>query len=127
MAFHPVGLVVDVVGTEANERGRSCDVHDCCGSVLVLDAEVRFRCIQITYNGQEQTALAVYWVTDGDDRCRVGFLRRHLVKHQADYDGKLAQVVEIVGANCGVEDRAKQKRCRGLSRVCLIDPEIALL
>jgi hypothetical protein len=49
-----------------------------------------------------------------------------LVKHQADYDGKLAQVVEIVGAKSGVEDRAKQKRCRGLSRVCLIDAEIAL-
>jgi hypothetical protein len=27
----------------------------------------------------EQTALAVYWMTDGIDRCRVGFLRKHLI------------------------------------------------
>ena len=43
---------------------------------------VRFRSIQIWCNGEEETALAVYWVMDGIDRCRVGFLPRHLLKHK---------------------------------------------
>jgi hypothetical protein len=42
MAFHPEGLVVDLVGIEEPSRGRNCEVHDCCGLVLELDMVVRF-------------------------------------------------------------------------------------
>ena len=35
------------------------------------------------------------WVTDGMDRCCVGFLGRHLVKHWGEFDVKLAHVVGI--------------------------------
>jgi hypothetical protein len=65
---HPSGILVDIVGTEAGNRGRSCEEHDVCGSVLELDCVVRFRAMQIVVEGVEQTALAVYWVTDGIDR-----------------------------------------------------------
>jgi hypothetical protein len=92
MAFHPEGLVVDLVGIEEPSRGRNCEVHDCCGLVLELDMVVRFRAIQIAVEGKEESAIAVYWVTDGIDRCLVAFLRRHLVKSKEEYDGKLAQV-----------------------------------
>ena len=40
--------------------------------------------------GREETAIAVIWVTDGMDRCRVGFLPCHMVKHAARYEGSLA-------------------------------------
>ena len=94
---HPSGILVDIVGIESPDRGRSCEEHTVCGAVLELDTVVRFRAEQIDVDGEEQTALAVYWVTDGIDRCRVGFLRRHLLKHKKDYDGKLAQIVEYKG------------------------------
>jgi hypothetical protein len=46
-------------------------------------------------DGKEESALAAYWVGDGIDRCLVGFLPRHLLKHANDYDGRLAQVLDM--------------------------------
>ncbi len=37
----------------------------------------------------------MYWVSDGIDCCRVGFLHQHLVKHSKHYDGALAQITEM--------------------------------
>ena len=45
--------------------------------------------------GKEEGAIAVYHVTDGVEGCRVGFLKRHLVKHGKLYDGVLVQVTEV--------------------------------
>jgi len=40
MVFHPPGIVVKIVGTEANDQGRSCEEHPTfkyCGKVLEPD------------------------------------------------------------------------------------------
>ena len=111
MPYHPSGILIDIVGINASDKGRSCEEHANCGSVLKIDTLVRFRSVQIWCDGQEETALAVYWVTDGIDRCRVGFLPRHLLKHQAAYNGKLAQIVEFVAESNSPADRAKSHRC----------------
>ena len=71
--------------------------------------------------GREETALAVYWVTDGVDRCKVGFLQRHLVRHKQHYDGKLVQVVEFLTTSESPADRAKSKHCMRICRAVLID------
>ena len=47
MAAHPSGVLVEIVGIEESGRGRSCEEHSTCGSVLQLDTVVRFRSIQI--------------------------------------------------------------------------------
>ena len=44
---------------------------------------VRLRKEQMLVDGKEETAIAVYWVTGGDDCCRVGFLKRSMVMHDA--------------------------------------------
>jgi hypothetical protein len=96
MSFHPTGITVDIVGIESNTQGRSCEEHDICGkSSIAEDAVVRFRKVQIVVNGKEESAIAAYHVSDGIDRCRVGFLKRHLLKHWKRYDGVLAQVIEV--------------------------------
>lgn len=46
-----------------------------------------------------ETAIAAYWVTDGVDRCCVGFLPRHCVLQANNFDGRLVQVVTIMCAN----------------------------
>ena len=124
MPYHPSGILIDIVGINASDKGRSCEEHANCGSVLKIDTLVRFRSVQIWCNGQEETALAVYWVTDGIDRCRVGFLPCHLLKHQAAYNGKLAQVVEFVAESNSPADRAKSHRCYGLCRAVLVEAEM---
>ena len=91
---------------------------------MKIDTLVRIRSVQIWCDGQEETALAVYWVTDGIDRCRVGFLPRHLLKHQAAYNGKLAQIVEFIAESNSPADRAKLHRCYGLCRAVLVEAEM---
>ncbi len=55
--------------------------------------------VQIQVEGREEMAIAAYWVTDGVDRCPVGFLPHHMVRHAARYDGGLAQVNHVLNAN----------------------------
>ena len=43
----------------------------------------------------EQSVVGVYWVSDGVDRCLVGFLHRHQVKHLNKLEGALCQVTEV--------------------------------
>ena len=101
MAHHPSPIVLHIVGTEADNRGQSCKEHHCCGEVLQEDVVVRLRKVQIQVGGGEETAIAVVWVTDGMDRCRVGFLQRHMVAHAARFDGALAQVTRVLSVADG--------------------------
>lgn len=83
MATHPSGITVQIVGTEASSNGRSCEDHDICGSILADDFVVRLQKVQIvSAKGMEESAIAAYWVSDGIDCCRVGYLQRHLIKHR---------------------------------------------
>ena len=99
MATHPEPIEIGIVGIEAGDRGRSCEEHIVCGEVLREDVVVRLRKVQVLVDGKEETAIAVYWITDGMERCRVGFLQRHMVKHVARYDGALAQVTSVLDKN----------------------------
>jgi hypothetical protein len=98
--FHPTGVVVEIVGTEVGDRGRSCEEHpNNCGKVLAEDVVVRLRKVQIQVEGREDTAIAAYWVTDRVDRCHVGFLPRHMVKQARRYDRALAQVTRVFNSD----------------------------
>ncbi len=44
---------------------------------------------------QEETAITVNWVTDGINRCHVGFLPRAYALEGAIYNGVLCQVTEV--------------------------------
>ena len=118
MATHPSGITVEIVGIEASSNGRSCEEHNVCGSVLTEDVVVRLRKVQVVNGkGIEETAIAVHWVSDGIDRCRVGFLGRHLIKHCQHYDGALAQITEIYTADS--ESPMKRKKNRHNVGCCI--------
>jgi hypothetical protein len=106
---HPSGITVEIVGIERGDRGRSCEEHDVCGTVVTEDTLLRLRKEQILVDGQEETAIACYWVTDGIDRCRVGFLKRHMVKHSGRFDGALVQVTKVYSADPRVSDTAERR------------------
>jgi hypothetical protein len=81
-SFHPSGVVVEIVGTGMGDRGCSCEEHpNNCGEVLAGDVVVRLCKVQIVVDGCKETAIGAYWVSDGIDCCRVGFLPCHMVKH----------------------------------------------
>ncbi len=94
--FHPTGVVVEIVGMEMGDQGRSCEDHASnCGKVMAEDVVVRLRKVQIQVEGRKEMAIAAYWVTDGIDCCHVAFLPCHMVSHAARYDGALAQVDHV--------------------------------
>jgi hypothetical protein len=72
-------------------------------------------------HGKEETAIAVYWVTDGIDHCRVGILRRHCVKHKHLYEGKFAQLVDFLEGSKSVYDRRLDHKIRGIAMASLLD------
>ena len=63
-----------------------------CGTVVKEDTLLCLRKEQILVDGQEETTLACYWVTDGIDRCRIGVLKHHMIKYAWRFDGALMQV-----------------------------------
>lgn len=72
----------------------------------------------------EATAIAVYVVSGGIDTCRVGFLRRHLIRYEEEYDARLAQVTEVFDENSeSPSDRQKHHRMKGCARAVLIEAE----
>ena len=99
MLFHPLGEIVEIVGINSNTNGRSCEEHHTCGCVLEEDTLVRLRKCQVYINGHEQSAVGVYWVSDGVDRCLVGYLHCHQVKHLNKLEGALRQVTEVYSDN----------------------------
>ena len=107
--IHPSGIVVEIVGTEMSCQGRSCEEHENCGEVLKEDVVVRLRKIQLMVEGKEETAIAAIWVTDGIDRCRVGFVPRHMVRHAARYDGALAQVTRVFSSDPEICDTTERR------------------
>lgn len=117
---HPSGVVVEIVGTERGDQGRSCEEHHInCGEVLAEDVVVRLRKVQILVEGKEETAIAAVWINDGIDRCRVGFLPRHMVKHAARYDGVVAQVTRVFSGDANACDTAERRAFHRNHGCCL--------
>jgi hypothetical protein len=55
-----VGTLVDVVGTTANNRGRSCPRHSCCGSQVVERSTVVFCREQLVFCDQREVLHILY-------------------------------------------------------------------
>ncbi len=90
--FHPISVVVEIVGMEVDDRGRSSEEHSNCGEVMAKDVVVCLWKVQIQVEGQEEMAIAAYWVMDGVYCCHVGFLQHHMVRQATCYDRALVQV-----------------------------------
>ncbi len=121
MVYHPPGIFVEIVGTDAGDRGCTCEEHPVnCGIVLEEDVVVCLRKVQVVIDGREETAIAAIWVTDGIDHCRVGFLKRHMVSHAVRYDGALAQVTRVLSGSCDSAERCMDHHNRGCCLATII-------
>ena len=73
MSHHPWGQTVKIFGIESPTNGCCCEEHTVCGAVLTEDCVVRFWKVQVIVNEKEESAIAVFWVSDGVDWCSVSF------------------------------------------------------
>ena len=125
MSFHPSGETVEIFGINSDTNGRSCEEHPICGSVLQDDVVVRFRKVQVSINNKEESAIAAFWVSDGVDRCRVGYLPRHHVKHWKMLEGVLGQIVEVYDKDSdSPTKRQKHYRNSGCAIAAIISPPL---
>ena len=98
MSYHPRGDTVEIVGVNSPTNRQSCEEHHICGEIVIEDVVLHLRKVQIWINQQEQSAIAAFWVSDGIDRCCVGYLPKAYVKNWKQYDGALVQVIEVYSA-----------------------------
>jgi hypothetical protein len=123
--------LVEIVGSQMSCRGRSCEEHELCGDeVLKEDVVVRLCTVQLVVDGKEEKAIEVVWVTEGMDRCRVGFLPRHMVRHAACYNGVLAQVTRVFNGNladCSSKERRAYHIHHGFTEAVIISDLVNLI
>jgi hypothetical protein len=62
---------------------------------------------------REETTITVNWVTDGVDRCRVGFLPKSFVATGSVYDGVLCQIVYVGSILSTDKAEAKKFHAKG--------------
>ncbi len=80
--FHPTVVVVGIIGTEVGDCGRSCEEHaSYCGEVMAKDVVVCLQKVQIQVEGQEEMAIAAYWVIESVNCCHVDMFPCHMVRH----------------------------------------------
>ena len=99
MSYHPRGDTVKIVGVNSPTNRRSCEEHRICGVVVIEDVVLCLRKVQVQIDQQEQSAMAPFWVSDGIDRCGIGYLPKAYVKNWKQYDGALVQVIEVYSAD----------------------------
>ena len=125
MAQHPWGRTIEIFGIESLTNGCSCEEHVICGSVLQEDVVVRLRKVQVVIEEKEETAIAAFWVSDGVDRCRVGYLPKFHVKHWKLLEGAHAQIIEVYHEDSdSPTKRQKHHRNSGCAVAALISPPI---
>ncbi len=121
MVYQPPGIVVEIVGSDAGDQGCRCEEHPVnCGFVFEEDVVVRLRKVQVVIDGREEMAIAAVWVTDGIDRCRVGFLKRHIVRHAVRYNGRLVQVTRVLSGSCDSAESCMDHHNRGCCLATII-------
>ena len=95
MSYHPHGDTVKIIGVNSPTKRQSCEEHPIRSEVEIEDVVLHLRKVQVLINQQEQSVIAAFWVSDGIDHCRIGYLPKAYVKNWKQYDGALVQVVEV--------------------------------
>ena len=121
MALRSTGICFEIVGTKYSNNGRSCSDHRACGALLHVDAVVSIRDVQIQISDVPELALAAHLVVDGQDTCRVGFLKKNLVKHAFLYSGKLARINVIYCDNSASSKKKINHKNGGCARAELLE------
>ncbi len=129
-AVRPMAMTLEIVGTTKGDRGRSCEEHNCCGREVLQEDVVVCLCREqilvpnkLLKGYHKEAAYTVNWVTEGVDRCCVGFLGRAYVAQGGLFDGVLCQVVSIGNAHDNNHnERAKVKHVCGYACAQVISP-----
>lgn len=116
VAIAPLARDGEIVGRCADNNGRSCESHSCCGTQLKPNDVVTFKSCVVTVDGLQQQALKDVLVLDGTESCTVGFLSRDVVTRMKDkLVDQFAQVIELYEGHENATMRRKSHRNCGVA------------
>jgi hypothetical protein len=73
----PIGDIdLEVVGLNANNNGRSCSIHGCCGMSLCVGDVLRLKETIAKIDGFDTYAVKLVRIDDGIEGCTVAFVPR---------------------------------------------------
>ena len=136
--------VVAVFGIEDSQFGCSCEHHPICGVNVDYDTLLRFKTVVIpsgkphewkqffliisthpvfefTGRHQNTTILAAIWVTDGMDRCIVGYVDPRALVVRMHLEGRLGQVTDIFSLSSSATKNRYSMAHKGVCLASLID------
>jgi uracil-DNA glycosylase len=90
-------VTVEIMGTREGGRGRHCAQHFCCGiELLEVGSFVVFCRVTVpqTPGGEEEPAIAAYWISNGYPSCRVGFLPKELIPRSGMFHNRIGCLLE---------------------------------
>jgi hypothetical protein len=91
----------------------------CLRALMTTQTQKLTQVYFIPDRNNEETAIAAYWITDGVDRCQVGFLPRHCIHQARNFDGCIVQVVAFLLAQSeNASERRHSRNNRGWCSIC---------
>ena len=77
-----------IVSINVSDSGQSCENHEHCGIVVTEYVKLRVRQEHIITMKGSNAAIDIYWVTDGTNKCKLGFLKEAYLNN-VQYDDAL--------------------------------------
>jgi hypothetical protein len=66
----------EIVGIHGTTNGRTCELHDVCGSEVKVNTLIRFKFCSIEIHRRVEPAVNAVFIGYGEECCTVGFLPR---------------------------------------------------
>ena len=111
---------VEILGIEASNSNRSCEVHKVCG-IKVEQGTILFTkpVVILNESGQNEYAIAATILNNGVEECTVGYVGREFHFFRQQYENKLLQVVECLKDSKNIEHRRRSHLSKGIA-VCVL-------
>jgi hypothetical protein len=113
----------EIVGLYSETNGRSCDIHECCGSHVLVGDVIRLKKTVVDVDEGSEESVACVLVRKGRESCTVAFVP-HVLQNWGpllDHINKHAQIVEIYKTSRNTHKRRKSHANLGAAGCCFLD------
>ena len=108
---------IEIVGLNAENYGRSCVAHSCCGQHVVVGDLLRLVDCVVTVDGFIQGAIKCVKIVEGTEACTVEFVPRTLARNERiqERTGEFVQVLELYANSESSHKRKKSYGNKGMA------------
>ena len=116
-------LDIEICGLANSSNGRSCTIHNVCGSWVTVGDVLRLRATVAEINGEVEEAIILVKIVDGLESCNVAYVPRiqaclPMVKQQI---GRFCMVTELYKESFNTYKRRKDNHMMGAGLAVFLD------